>query len=239
MSMALLADQCCLVLDAGDGVGTAIADVLRTEGAQVWRAGEGGDVPFGGGAREVDGACAAARQFLGALHAIVGPAPTLASVRPQDWDAKRYARLAAAHGEVTAAIGKAALKHLTPPAAVCLLGTIWGLAGAPDTGLAGGAQAALGPMTKALALEGAARGIRANTVYLGLIDTPAMRAWCAARAETAGVDGDVFARTVAKVPMGRAGTAQEVGKSVAFLLSGRARHVNGVTVLVDGGLLYA
>lgn len=237
--MTLLAGKCCLVFDAGDGIGAAMTATLRAEGASVWRAGQGGDVPFGGTARDVDGACAAARQFLGALHAIVGPAPALGSVRPQDWDPAAYARAAGAHGEVTAAIGKAAFKHLDTPGAVCLLGSIWGLAGAPDTGFAGGAQAALGPMTKALALEGAARGVRANALYLGLIDTPAMHAWCAARATTTGVEGDVFARTAAKVPMGRAGTPEEVARSAAFLLSERARHINGVTVLVDGGLLYA
>jgi len=53
------------------------------------------------------------------------------------------------------------------------------------------------------------------------------------------VTDDVFARTAAKVPLGRAGTPQEVARSVAFLLSDHARFINGATVLVDGGLLYA
>lgn len=237
--MTLLAGKCCLVFDGGDGLGSAIVSALSAEGAKVWRAGPGGDVPFAGAAREVDGACSAARRFLGSLHAIVGPGPTLGSHRPQDWDAAAYARLAAAHGEMAAAIGQAAFRHLDPPGSVCFLGSIWGLASAPDTGLAGGAQAALGPMTKALALEGAARGVRANALYMGLIDTPATRAWCQARAQTTGADADVFERTAAKVPMGRAGTADEVARSAAFLLSDRAHHINGVTVLVDGGLLYA
>lgn len=237
--MTLLVGRKCLVFDAGDGLGAALAAILADEGAQVWRAGEKGDVPFGGSAREVDGVCAAAKAFLGGLDGIVGPAPRLEAVRPEAWDGAGHARLAAAHGEMAAVIGRAALQHLDAPGAVCFLGTVWGLAAAPETGLAGGAQAALGPITKALALEGAARALRANAVYVGLIDTPAMRAWCGQRGEVTGVAEDVFARTAAKVPMGRAGTPQEVAKTAAFLLSDRARHVNGVTVLVDGGLLYA
>ena len=157
--MTLLTGKCCLVFDAGEGIGAATTETLRGEGAKVWRAGPGGDVPWDGTARDsgVDGACVAARRFMGQLHAIVGPAPTFSSVRPQDWDAAAYARFASAHGEVTAVIGKAAFKYLTPPGAICLLGSVWGLAGAPDTGLTGGAHSSLGPMTKALALEGAAR----------------------------------------------------------------------------------
>ena len=48
-------------------------------------------------------------------------------------------------------------------------------------------------------------------------------------------DPDFFARTVASIPLGRMGSAEEVADVVVFLASKRASHVNGATVLVDGG----
>lgn len=237
--MALLTDRHALVLDAGDGLGAIIAGVLAGEGAAVQRAAADGDLDWDGSADGIEALCATARARLGVLDIIVGPAPRLDSTPPNHWSADGFAALAAAGGALTAALGRAALGHLQPPGALCLLGTAWALAGAPDTGLGGGAQVALGPMTKALALEGAARGLRTNAVYTGLVDTPAMRAWSTARAASTGAHGDVFERTAAKVAMGRAGRPEEIARSVAFLVSNRARHVNGITLLVDGGLLYA
>lgn len=237
--MALLNGKRCLVFDAGDGLGAILATTLHAQGAQVWRAGEGGDAAFNGRADQVDGVFAAARAALGGLDAVIGPAPQLEASLPAHWRVGQFAALAARHGELTAAIGQAALAGLSAPGAVCFLGSVWGLASSPDSGLAGGALAALGPLTKALALQGVAQGMRVNAVYLGLIDTPAMRAWCAQRGQIAGIADDVFARTAAKVPLGRAGTADEAARSVAFLLSEHARFINGATVLVDGGLLYA
>ncbi len=237
--MALLSGKRCLLFDVGDGLGAALAGTLRAEGALVWRAAADGDSPFDGGVAAVAGAFTAARAVLGGLDAVVGPAPQLDASLPEQWQAGDFAALAARHGGLAAAIGQAALQHLAAPGAVCFLGSVWGLAGSPDAGLAGGAQAALGPLTKALALHGAGRGLRVNAVYLGLIDTPAMRAWCAQRAQVAGIGEDVFARTAARVPLGRAGQPDEAARSVAFLLSEHARFINGVTVLVDGGLLYA
>ncbi|HEX2795528.1 MAG TPA: SDR family oxidoreductase, partial [Immundisolibacter sp.] len=198
-----------------------------------------GEAAFNGRADQVHGVFAAARAALGGLDAVIGPAPQLEASLPAHWQAGQFAALAARHGELTAAIGQAALAGLSAPGAVCFLGSVWGLASSPDSGLAGGALAALGPLTKALALQGAAQGVRVNAVYLGLIDTPAMRAWCAQRGRIAGITDDVFARTAAKVPLGRAGTAQEAARSVAFLLSEHARFITGTSVLVDGGLLYA
>ena len=54
-----------------------------------------------------------------------------------------------------------------------------------------------------------------------------------------GMAHDVLAGTAGKVALGRGGTAQEAARSVAFLISDHARFINGATVLVDGGLLYA
>ncbi len=77
-----------------------------------------------------------------------------------------------------------------------------------------------------VALEGARRGIRANVVAPGLIDTPLGR-W-ASRGRPS--------RDRTPVPLGRQGTAWEVAAATVFLLSNDAGYITGQTLAVDGGL---
>lgn len=77
-----------------------------------------------------------------------------------------------------------------------------------------------------VALEGARKGIRANVVAPGLIDTPLGRLASQGRAS----------RDRTPIPLGRQGTAWEVALAVVFLLSDDAAYVTGETLTVDGGL---
>lgn len=87
-------------------------------------------------------------------------------------------------------------------------------------------------LTRTLALEFAGRGVRVNAIGPGATVTPINRAW---------VDDPAKRELVtAHIPMGRAGTAEEMGAVTAFLLSDEAAYVTGQTLFVDGGLtLYA
>lgn len=83
-------------------------------------------------------------------------------------------------------------------------------------------------LTTTLALEYAGRGIRVNAVGPGATVTPINRAWTD--------DPEKMAEVVEHIPMGRAGTADEMAEAVAFLCSDLASYITGQTLYVDGGL---
>jgi len=95
------------------------------------------------------------------------------------------------------------------------------------------AKAALNQFTASVALEYAARGIRANAIMPGLMDTPHVRE--AIAGQYASVD-DMIAQRHAACPMGRMGTAWDVAKAAAFLASDEAAYITGQCLAVDGGL---
>jgi glucose 1-dehydrogenase len=83
-------------------------------------------------------------------------------------------------------------------------------------------------LTQTLALEYAGRGIRVNGIGPGATITPINRAW---------VDDPEKAADVRQhIPMGRAGTAEEMAAVTAFLASEEAAYITGQTLFVDGGL---
>lgn len=87
-------------------------------------------------------------------------------------------------------------------------------------------------MTKTLALEYAAQGIRVNAIAPGATVTPINNAWTE--------DAEKRAQVESHIPMGRAGTSDEMAAAVAFLASDEAAYITGQTLFIDGGLtLYA
>ena len=90
-------------------------------------------------------------------------------------------------------------------------------------------------LTKALATEAAPRGVRANAILIGLIESGQ---WVR-RAQAANIDlADFYAAMTARaaIPLGRLGRAQEFADLAAFLLSKRASYITGVGISIDGGL---
>jgi acetoacetyl-CoA reductase len=89
-----------------------------------------------------------------------------------------------------------------------------------------GAKAGVLGFTKALARENANKGITVNAVAPGYIDTEMVQA----------VDEKVLESIIAKVPVGRLGTPEEVASVVEFLASKNSGFITGETISVNGGL---
>jgi glucose 1-dehydrogenase len=87
-------------------------------------------------------------------------------------------------------------------------------------------------LTRTLALEYGGRGIRVNAVGPGATITPINRAWVE--------DPSKAEMVISHIPLGRAGTADEMAGVCAFLASDDGAYITGQTIFVDGGLtLYA
>ena len=114
------------------------------------------------------------------------------------------------------------------PGAIVTVTSMNGVAPGPNAGAYGATKAGIALLTQQMALEWGSRGIRVNAVAPGLID--------AGMSEPIYADPEMRARRSARVPLGRLGTADEVADVVLFLLSDRAAYVNGVELLVDGGV---
>jgi len=83
-------------------------------------------------------------------------------------------------------------------------------------------------LTRSLALEYAARGIRVNSIGPGATVTPINRSW---------IDDPVKRAMVeAHIPMRRAGGSEEMAAAAAFLCSDEAAYITGQTLFIDGGL---
>ena len=90
-------------------------------------------------------------------------------------------------------------------------------------------KAALNQLTTSLALTYADRGIRANAILPGLIETPLVY-------QQITNDPEALAARHAMSPTGRMGSPQDVANAAVFLASDRAAYINGVCLPVDGGL---
>ena len=106
------------------------------------------------------------------------------------------------------------------------MGSVVGLAGNVGQANYAAAKAGLVGFTKALAKEFGSRGITANLVAPGYIETDM----------TAGLAPDVIGKTLSLVPLSRMGAPEDVAAAVAFFASEDASYITGQVLRVDGGL---
>jgi 2-keto-3-deoxy-L-fuconate dehydrogenase len=110
------------------------------------------------------------------------------------------------------------------------------LKGVPSRFIYGATKAAVIGMTKSVAADYITRGIRCNAICPGTVHTPSLDERIAANAAVAGSVDAAHAAFVARQPMGRLGTAEEIAGLAVYLASDAAQFITGQTIAIDGGL---
>ena len=105
------------------------------------------------------------------------------------------------------------------------IGSINGQAGQYGQVNYAAAKSGIHGFTKALAQEGAGKGITVNAVAPGYVDTDMVRA----------VPANVLEKIIARIPVGRLGKPEDIARSVVFLVDDRADFITGATLSVNGG----
>ncbi|MER0236536.1 SDR family oxidoreductase [Fulvimarina sp. MAC8] len=104
--------------------------------------------------------------------------------------------------------------------------------GFPNRTAYGATKAAVIGLTKAVAADFVAKGLRCNALCPGTVDTPSLRGRIASAADPVQAEKDFVARQ----PMGRLASVDDMTPMIVYLLSDESRFVTGQAMLVDGGV---
>ncbi len=168
----------------------------------------------------------AASASLGVLDGVVvnvgiGNGKSLADQTEENWDEVMDVNL---RGHML--VAKHAIQQLAPGGSIVFISSVASRSPMSRQPAYEASKAALAALCRAVALDGQPKGIRANVLSPGLMDTPMGR-------EASGKRPNRAARPL---PFGRQGTGWEVAYPALFLLSHDASYVNALDLVVDGGL---
>ncbi len=108
--------------------------------------------------------------------------------------------------------------------------------GVPNRFIYSASKAAVIGMTRSVATDYVTKGIRCNCLCPGTVETPSLGERIAANASAAGSMDAARAAFVARQPMGRLGTPQEIAALAVYLAGDDAQFITGQSIVIDGGL---
>ena len=230
------------VTGAGSGIGLATAQRMIAEGARVAAAdlrppeAAEGLLPLTADVTDqssIDAAVARAVDAFGGIDVLVNDAGIGAVGTVETNDDAEWMRVFDVNVLGVVRASRAVLPHLRRSAnpSVVNLASIVSTTGLPQRACYGATKGAVLSLTMAMAADCAADRIRVNCVCPGTVDT----AWVERLLGQAEDPDAARAALVARQPIGRLGTAEEVAAAIVYLASPEAGYVTGTALSIDGG----
>jgi 2-dehydro-3-deoxy-L-rhamnonate dehydrogenase (NAD+) len=225
-----------LVTGGASGIGAAVAERLRREGAVVASLDLRGEAPAGVLAlagdvsqpADVDAAVARAETELGPLDVLVCSAgvPGL-SLRTVDVPDEEWRRVLAINADGVFFCNRAVLRGMVDRGygRIVNVASIAGKEGNPMACAYSASKAAVIALTKSIGKDVARTGVVVNCVAPAVVETPILE----------GLSGEHVEYMVARIPMGRMGEPEEVAALVCWLASDECSFSTGATYDVSGG----
>ena len=242
MSLLAMEGLVALISGAGSGIGLATLEALRGEGARVAALdvapppARDGVLPLRGDVTDqasVDAAVSAVMVRFGGIDVLVNNAGIGAQGNVEENPLDEWQRVFDVNvfGMVRLARACLPLLRRSSHAAIVNVASIVSWTGLPKRACYGASKGAVYALTLAMAADHAAEGIRVNCVCPGTVDTP----WVGRLLAQAPDPAAARANLVARQPIGRLGTAEEIAVAITFLASPAAGYVTGSALQIDGG----